>query len=90
MPPRSLIIVIIVFGFFFISPFLSCFFFLFSFQQAINPWGEVIATCDENEHVVICDLDMIKVEEMRQGIPTSMQKRTDLYELKDLEVISQK
>lgn len=59
-------------------------------STAINPWGEVIATCDENEHVVICDLDMTKVEEMRQGIPTSMQKRTDLYELKDLEAISQK
>ena len=50
-------------------------------STAINPWGEVIGTCDEKESIVICDLDMSKVKEMREGIPTSKQKRSDLYKL---------
>lgn len=54
-------------------------------STAISPWGEVIATCNEEEHVVIVDLDMSKVEEMRESIPTFLQKRSDLYSLTDLE-----
>ena len=53
-------------------------------STAVSPWGEVIATCDEKENVVIVDLDMSKVEEMRQSIPTASQKRNDLYALSDL------
>lgn len=53
-------------------------------STCVTPWGEVLATCDEQEHVVICDLDMGLVDEMRQNIPTSLQKRSDMYELKDL------
>eukprot|EP00591_Stephanopyxis_turris_P017109 CAMPEP_0195539202 /NCGR_PEP_ID=MMETSP0794_2-20130614/49933_1 /TAXON_ID=515487 /ORGANISM="Stephanopyxis turris, Strain CCMP 815" /LENGTH=338 /DNA_ID=CAMNT_0040673225 /DNA_START=230 /DNA_END=1246 /DNA_ORIENTATION=+ len=54
-------------------------------STAISPWGDVIATCEEGEEVLIVDLDMDLVEEMREGIPTRMQKRGDLYELNDLE-----
>jgi len=50
-------------------------------SSIISPWGEVIATCDENPAIVIADLDMDKVEEMRMSIPTMMQKRHDLYRL---------
>ncbi len=50
-------------------------------SSIISPWGEVIATCDENPAVVIADLDMDKVEEMRMSIPTMIQKRHDLYRL---------
>ena len=49
----------------------------------MNPWGEVIATCDEKEAVVVADLDMEEVKNMRQGIPTFSQKRLDLYKLGD-------
>jgi len=47
----------------------------------ISPWGEVVATCDEKPNVVVADLDMDKVEEMRMAIPTMGQKRNDLYRL---------
>ena len=52
-------------------------------STVVNPWGEVIATCDEKEAVVIADLKMEEVKNMRQGIPTSSQKRLDLYKLEE-------
>lgn len=52
-------------------------------STAVSPWGEVIATCDEREHVVIVDLDMEAVGEMRRNIPTFAQKRSDLYSTTD-------
>lgn len=50
-------------------------------SSVISPWGEVIATCDENPAIVMADLDMNKVTEMRMAIPTMVQKRHDLYRL---------
>lgn len=52
-------------------------------STVVSPWGEVVATCNENADIVIADLDMRKVDEMRQGIPTSLQKRWDLYDFED-------
>jgi len=52
-------------------------------STVVSPWGEVIATCDENPAIVVTDLDMTKVEEMRTSIPTMKQKRNDLYRLVD-------
>ena len=43
----------------------------------------MIATCDENEAVVVADLNMEEVHKMRQGIPTFNQKRADLYRIVD-------
>ena len=50
-------------------------------STVVSPWGEVIATCDEKPAMVVADLDMSKVEEMRLAIPTMVQKRDDLYRL---------
>lgn len=50
-------------------------------STVISPWGEVVATCEEKPAVVLADLDMKKVEEMRMAIPTMVQKRHDLYRL---------
>lgn len=52
-------------------------------STAVSPWGEVIATCDENENIVTADLDMKLVSQMRQGIPTLQQKREDLYNINE-------
>jgi omega-amidase len=52
-------------------------------STVVNPWGEVIATCDEKEAVVVADLNMEEVHKMRQGIPTFSQKRGDLYRIID-------
>lgn len=53
-------------------------------STAISPWGTVIATCDEKEQVVYADLNLEEADEMRRNIPTMMQKRDDLYTIKDL------
>ncbi|KAL3786808.1 hypothetical protein HJC23_008082 [Cyclotella cryptica] len=50
-------------------------------SAAVSPWGEVMASCDENPNIAVVDLDMKKVAEMRMAIPTSNQKRHDLYKL---------
>uniref|UniRef100_A0A7S2MYS4 CN hydrolase domain-containing protein n=1 Tax=Helicotheca tamesis TaxID=374047 RepID=A0A7S2MYS4_9STRA len=54
-------------------------------STVVAPWGDVVATCDEGENVVIADLDMEKVKEMRMGIPTLEQKRADMYTLSETE-----
>jgi omega-amidase len=50
-------------------------------STAVAPWGDVLATCNEQEALVICDLDLTQVATMRQSIPTAHQKRTDMYRL---------
>jgi len=50
-------------------------------STATAPWGTVVATTDETASVVVADLDLTKVAEMRRAIPTADQKRTDLYKL---------
>jgi omega-amidase len=54
-------------------------------STVISPWGDIVATSDEKETLIVADLDMSKVDEMRQGIPTMNQKRTDMYTLKETE-----
>jgi omega-amidase len=50
-------------------------------STAVSPWGEILATCDEHEALVVCELDLEKVASMRQSIPTAVQKRDDIYRL---------
>lgn len=52
-------------------------------STVVSPWGDVIATTDEKAGIVIADLDLTKLEEVRKGIPIGIQKRTDLYQLND-------
>ena len=53
-------------------------------STVISPWGDVVATTDETGGVVIADLDLARLAEVRNGIPIENQKRTDLYALEDL------
>lgn len=50
-------------------------------STVVSPWGEVVATTDEKAGVVIADLDLSKVDEIRKSIPIGDQKRADLYKL---------
>eukprot|EP00934_Nitzschia_sp_Nitz4_P006730 Nitzschia sp. Nitz4//scaffold38_size140716//6920//8170//NITZ4_003125-RA/size140716-snap-gene-0.135-mRNA-1//1//CDS//3329550012//6720//frame0 len=54
-------------------------------STVVSPWGEVVATTDENEGIVFADLDLSLVDEIRKNIPIGIQRRTDLYELKGKE-----
>ena len=45
---------------------------------------DVVATTDETEGLVVVDLDLSKVEEVRSGIPIGNQKRLDMYKLEQV------
>jgi omega-amidase len=53
-------------------------------SSVVNPWGEVIAKAGAGEEIIRAELEMSKVEEMRQNIPCWSQKRNDLYSLVDV------
>jgi len=52
-------------------------------STVVAPWGGIVATTDESESLVVAELDLTKVQSMRQSIPTSEQKRDDLYKLEE-------
>lgn len=53
-------------------------------STVVSPWGEIVETTDETEGIVVADLDLEKVKEMRQGIPIGNQRRTDMYNLEQI------
>jgi omega-amidase len=48
-------------------------------SSAVNPWGAVVATSDENEAIVPVDVDLDDVHDIRGSIPIYQQRRSDLY-----------
>ena len=54
---------------------------VFGHSSVVSPWGNVLATCDEGEAVVVSEIDLALVDEMRKQIPALKQKRSDLYSL---------
>lgn len=55
-------------------------------SMAADPMGRVLVACDENPDIKYFDIDLDLIDEIRQQIPTSKQKRTDLYTLSDLKL----
>lgn len=48
--------------------------------QLTSPWGEILHDLDTPETMVVADIDLKIVEEVRAQIPTFSQRRTDLYD----------
>ncbi|KAJ8672585.1 hypothetical protein QAD02_003844 [Eretmocerus hayati] len=48
--------------------------------QLTDPWAKVLKELDAQEDVIVHDIDLNTVEEVRAQIPISYQRRTDLYE----------
>mmetsp|Transcript_21110 Transcript_21110/g.41842 ORF Transcript_21110/g.41842 Transcript_21110/m.41842 type:complete len:345 (+) Transcript_21110:10-1044(+) len=53
-------------------------------STVVTPWGEVQATTGHEPSTVFATLDLAKIHEMRDGIPTSTQRRSDLYVLQPI------
>jgi predicted amidohydrolase len=53
---------------------------------AVSPWGEVIARLGAEAGVLLADLDLERLEQVRGQLPLLKQRRTDLYELVDLTI----
>ena len=46
----------------------------------VSPWGDFVAHGDEKEMIVYADIDISKVEEVRQSIPVLKNRRSDVYD----------
>lgn len=46
-----------------------------------SPWGDVIVKMDEKEGMVVQDIDLDRVEQVREQLPLIRQRRTDVYSL---------
>jgi omega-amidase len=48
-------------------------------SSVVDPWGQVVATTDHGPGIVFADLDLPRIEQVRASIPTSRQRRPDVY-----------
>ena len=48
-----------------------------------DPFGELIAQCDEKEQILYADIDLDRVEEVRASLPTFNCLRRDVYTVAD-------
>ncbi|EFN76982.1 Nitrilase-like protein 2 [Harpegnathos saltator] len=48
--------------------------------QLTNPWGEILNELDDSEDMLVNEIDLKIVDEVRSQIPTFSQRRTDLYD----------
>lgn len=46
---------------------------------AVDPWGSVLVRADEKETILYADLDLSRLEAVRQQLPILSARRTDLY-----------
>lgn len=54
----------------------------------VNPWGDILGQLDENEGTLFVDIDFSQIDEARSQIPLIKSRRTDLYEVKEIEKIT--
>lgn len=50
-------------------------------SMLVDPWGKVLAQAGDEEKLLLVDLDLSVIDEVRAQIPVMQQRRTDLYEL---------
>ena len=48
-----------------------------------DPFGQVIATCDETEQILYADIDLNMVDKVRRELPTFLHLRDDIYKVAD-------
>jgi predicted amidohydrolase len=48
-------------------------------SAVVDPFGEILAQADEKEQIIYSDIDLDRVEEVRQSLPTFNHLRRDVY-----------
>ncbi|MCD7466437.1 Omega-amidase, chloroplastic [Datura stramonium] len=51
----------------------------------VGPFGEVLATTEHGEAIVISEIDYSQIELRRTNLPLEKQRRGDLYQLVDVQ-----
>jgi len=54
-------------------------------STVVNAWGEVVAKAGEGEEIVYAEVDVESVASVRAMVPTSLQRRGDIYTVVDRE-----
>ncbi|KAG4144499.1 hypothetical protein ERO13_D05G041100v2 [Gossypium hirsutum] len=54
----------------------------------VGPFGEVLATTEHDEDIIIAEIDYSILEQRRANLPLAMQRRGDLYQLVDIRRVS--
>lgn len=50
-------------------------------SMVVNPWGEVIDKLKEDEGILFAELNLDKIDEVRQSLPVWQHRRHDIYSL---------
>lgn len=50
-------------------------------SMVVDPWGKIAGELDEKEGVLLVDVDLKVGKVVRQALPTSKQRRSDIYQL---------
>ena len=50
-------------------------------SSVVSPWGEVVASTQHQEDIVMADIDLEFLDTVRKQIPISVQRRNDLYKV---------
>ena len=45
----------------------------------IDPWGRVLASCDDGEGIGIVDIDLNLIDTIRKKMPVYSHRRPDVY-----------
>ncbi len=48
-------------------------------SAVVSPFGEVLASCDEKEQILYCEVDLSEIDSVRRQLPTFLKLREDLY-----------
>ncbi|CAI0401353.1 unnamed protein product [Linum tenue] len=56
----------------------------------VGPFGEVLATTEHEEAIIIAEIDYSLIEQRRTFLPLTKQRRGDLYQLVDVERLNSK
>ncbi|KAF3566085.1 hypothetical protein DY000_02019192 [Brassica cretica] len=54
-------------------------------SSLVGPFGEIIATTEHEEAIIIAEIDYSFLEQRRSNLPLNKQRRGDLYQLVDIQ-----
>jgi len=51
----------------------------FGHSMAIDPYGDILDELDDKEGILICEMDLARIEEVRKAMPVLLERRPEVY-----------